>query len=234
MFTTVAGSRLGWQLPDGASQTAATSTAPWNNVNRLSIRFNQPVALPPTSTLGLVVGSAGGDVTITPTGVVLLDGGRIVQWSFANLASGRYRITLAADAILNADSSPLDGEWTRDASTFAIGSGNGAAGGAFAFDFNVLVGDVSPSVAGLVGTTDQSYVRQRIGNTPTTTTFRADINGSNLINTTDVNLLKNKLGSSLAQYPAPSPPTVLRDQMFALFSLTVESSQTSTSRRRLF
>ena len=232
VFTTVAGSRLGWQLPDGASQTAATSTAPWSNVNRLSIRFNQPVALPPVSALGLVVGSAGGDVTITPTGVVLLDGGRIVQWSFANLASGRYLATLDSAAIVNADGSPLDGEWTTSSSTFAAGSGNGVAGGAFAFQFTVLVGDASPSIAGTVATADQTYVRQRIGNTPTATTFRADINGSNLINTTDVNLLKNKLGSTLAQFPAPSATLSPRARMFALFTQAVLNSQQTTAVRR--
>lgn len=216
VFATVGGSRLGWQLPDGATQT--TGTAPWNNVNRLSIRFNQPVSLPAVSTLGLVVGAAGGDVAISPTGVVLLDGGRIVQWSFANLASGRYLATLGSDAIVNVDGSPLDGEWTTNASTFASGSGNGAAGGAFAFQFTVLVGDASQSLAGTVSTADQTYVRQRIGNTPTATTFRADINGSNLINTIDVNLLKTKLGSTVAQLPAPSAAAALRVRLFALYA----------------
>ncbi|MFM8494351.1 MAG: S8 family serine peptidase, partial [Planctomycetia bacterium] len=233
VFTTVAGSRLGWQLPDGAGQTAATATAPWNNVNRLSIRFNQPVSLPALSALGLVAGSAGGDITITPSGVVLLDGGRIVQWSFANLPSGRYLATLDAAAIVNADGSPLDGEWTTNASTFAAGSGDGLAGGNFAFQFTVLVGDASPSVAGTVGTTDQTYVRQRIGNTPTATTFRADINGSNLINTTDVNLLKTKLGSGLAQFPAPSATLLAKSRLFALYAQAALSfQQTTTVRRR--
>jgi subtilisin-like proprotein convertase family protein/endonuclease/exonuclease/phosphatase family metal-dependent hydrolase len=234
VFTSVAGSRLGWQLPDGSTQTAATATAPWNNVNRLSIRFNQPVALPAVSALGLVAGSAGGDITTTPAGVVLLDGGRIVQWSFANLASGRYLATLDAAAIVNTDGSPLDGEWIANASTFAAGSGDGVAGGTFAFQFAVLVGDASPSVAGTVGTTDQTFVRQRIGNTPTAATFRADINGSNLINTTDVNLLKNKLGSSLAQFPAPAAALVPRARMFALYAqAALSSQQTTPARRRL-
>ena len=233
VFTTVAGARLGWQLPDGASQTAAASTAPWNNVNRLSIRFNQPVALPAVSALGLVVGSAGGDVSITPTGVVLLDGGRIAQWSFANLASGRYLVTLQPDAIVNADSSPLDGEWTANSSTFAAGSGDGVAGGGFAFKFTVLVGDASTSAAGTVSTVDQNYVRQRIGNTPTAATFRADVNGSNLINSIDLNLLKNKLGASLGQFPAPGMQLSLRARMFALFAAAFEETRATSARRRL-
>jgi subtilisin-like proprotein convertase family protein/endonuclease/exonuclease/phosphatase family metal-dependent hydrolase len=233
VFTTISGSRLGWQLPDGGLQVANTSTLPWNNVNRLSIRFNQPVTLPDVATLGLVVGAAGGDATITPTGVVLLDGGRIVQWSFANLASGRYAATLQAAAITNADGSTLDGEWTTGVSTFALGSGDGVAGGAFTFQFQVLVGDVVPSLSGIVSTSDQTFLRQRIGNTPSATTFRADINGSNTLTTTDVNLIRNKLQSSLAQFPAPSSFNLTRARVFALFAQAlVDASQRPATRRR--
>jgi hypothetical protein len=156
-----------------------------------------------------------------------------VQWSFANLASGRYAATLQAAAITNADGSTLDGEWTTGVSTFALGSGDGVAGGAFTFQFQVLVGDVVPSLSGIVSTSDQTFLRQRIGNTPSATTFRADINGSNTLTTTDVNLIRNKLQSSLAQFPAPSSFNLTRARVFALFAQAlVDASQRPATRRR--
>jgi hypothetical protein len=49
-----------------------------------------------------------------------------------------------------------------------------------------------------------------------------------------VNLLKNKLQSSLAQFPAPSSFNLTRARVFALFaeSLLAASRTTSSPRRR--
>jgi endonuclease/exonuclease/phosphatase family metal-dependent hydrolase len=218
-FTTVSGAALGWQLPDGSAQLTNASNVGWNNVDRISVRFDQAIAQPTADALQLVLGTAEGNQTIVPTAApTLLAGGTVAQWtlpvSFTRLVSGRYVISIASAGITNAaGTAALDGEWTSSTSTFATGSGNGTAGGTFNFFFNALVGDVGGN--GTTNTSDISAIRNKLKSALNTllesdADYRLDLNGSNNLNSTDLSQLRTEmptaLGRTLASLPSVTAP----------------------------
>jgi len=229
-FTTIGRDRLGWQLPDGSSQLSSGSSVSWTNVNTISVRFDQPISLPQAAALSItgkrLTGYTGStpiqqDVTITPSSVSLLDSGRVAQFVLPEvLFTGKYVLSMASTSIVDASATTvLDGEWTAGSSTFAQGSGNGAAGGSFAFAFNVLVGDLDGNGTASLGdqTSLRNEIRSAVGSTTSSGTFRLDINGSNRLNLQDVtqwrSALIRSLGTSLASLtaataPSPSPATI--------------------------
>jgi hypothetical protein len=224
-FTSAGGSQLGWQLPDGSAQLAAASRISWNNVNTISVRFDQPISQPAVSAVLIVgkvlTGYSGStpiqsDVTITPASVTLLDSGRVAEFVLPQaLATGRYVLSIASTGITDsAGTTFLDGNWTTGTSTFAQGSGDGTAGGIFNFSFNVLVGDLDGNGAATVGdqTALRNAIRSAVGTVPTADTFRLDINGSHRLNLTDVTQwglgLLRSLGTTLTSLSAtPTAPT---------------------------
>jgi len=218
-FTTIDGADLGRQLADGADQLADASSVSWNNVNRIAVRFDQPILLPAAEALQLIAGTAGGDVVTTPTAVTLRAGGTVAEWTLpGNLRTARYRLTLAAESIRSVDGEvSLDGEWTTSSSTFSSGSGNGQAGGAFEFDFNVLVGDVNGN--GSANVLDLSLLRQGLGPT-TSATFRLDVNGNGSVNVLDLAAIRSGLGKATGTRLdlLPAPTRVVSQSAFALLA----------------
>ena len=218
-FTTLDGSALGWQLPDGSAQLTNASNVGWNNVDRISVRFDQPIAQPTAAALQLVLGTAEGNQTIVPTAApTLLAGGTVAQWtlpaSFTRLISGRYVISIGSAGITNAaGTAVLDGEWTSSTSTFATGSGDGTAGGTFNFFFNALVGDVGGN--GTINASDVGAIRNKLKSALNTllesdADYRLDINGSNNLNSTDLSQtraeLTSALGRNLSSLPSVTAP----------------------------
>jgi hypothetical protein len=136
----------------------------------------------------------------------------VAQWTLpsGSLSNGKYVLSLASTGIVDAAGTTfLDGEWTTSSSTFTSGSGNNAAGGIFAFTFNVLQGNVSEG-DGLsrVNTTDASNVKSSLNAAGTTVpTFRRNLDGSAKIDTTDFNAVKSRLNNSLGSAVAPQTPT---------------------------
>jgi endonuclease/exonuclease/phosphatase family metal-dependent hydrolase len=239
-FTSAGGSQLGWQLPDGSAQLAAGSSISWNNVNTISVRFDQPISVPAASAVSIVgkvlTGYSGStpiqsDATITPASVTLLDSGRVAEFVLPQaLATGRYVLSIASTGITDsAGTTFLDGDWTTGESTFAAGSGNGTAGGIFNFAFNVLVGDLDGNGAANLG--DQTALRNGIfsalGTATSASTFRLDINGNNRLNLADRtetrNSLLRSLGTSLASLTAA--PTAYRFRAFVRTSRGIGSSE---------
>jgi hypothetical protein len=94
----------------------------------------------------------------------------------------------------------LDGDWTDSVSSFA--SGNGTAGGNFAFRFNVLPGDVNND--GAVNTTDGTLIRNN-PSPPGAYQAQRDVNGDGVVNTTDFNLVRAKIGTAGAALPTAEP-----------------------------
>jgi hypothetical protein len=224
-FTTVGASKLGWQLRDGANQVANAATVPWNNVNTISVQFDQAIATPAAAAVQLVAKQLTGytgstpvqrDVTLTPSSVSLLESGRVAQFVLPEaLVTGKYVLSIASTGITDASvSTVLDGDWTTSTSTFASGSGDGTAGGMFNFAFNVLVGDLDASGTG--NSQDLSSLKTAItralGTTTGVVTYRYDLDGSNALNAQDVNSLKQSLirtlGVALAPMASPTAPTV--------------------------
>jgi autotransporter-associated beta strand protein len=220
-FSNVQGETVGWELPDGPAQLANASNVAWNNVNTITVEFDQPIAQPDAAALQLVRGTASGNQTIVPTlDPTLLGDGSVAQWTlpagFSALERGKYVLSIAADGITNtAGTTILDGDWITGVSTFAQGSGDGEAGGTFNFFFNSLVGDVNGD--GVMNVSDLSAVRNALTsplNTPLaadSSNYRLDINGSNSLSSADISQtraqLTSALGTQLASLPAVTAPT---------------------------
>ena len=219
-FSNVQGATVGWELPDGSAQLANASNVAWNNVNTITVEFDQPITQPDAAALQLVRGTASGNQTIVPTlDPTLLGDGSVAQWTlpagFAALERGKYVISIAADGIENAAGTTiLDGDWITGVSTFAQGSGNGEAGGSFNFFFNALVGDVNGN--GSMNPTDISTIRSSLTSPfttplqPDSSNYRLDINGSNGLNSADLSQTRAQLtsafGTSLASLPDVTAP----------------------------
>ena len=205
-FTTVGTDRLGWQLRDGATQVANSATAPWNNVNRISVKFDQAIATPQAAALKLSAVTVAGSQTITPTAVTLVGSSTVAQFTVSTLATGKYVLSIASAGITDAaGTTVLDGEWTTSTSTFAVGSGDGTAGGMFNFAFNVVVGDVQAN--GTVNNNDRTAVSGQLFRTITTTNFRSNLDGTASINNTDVSSVTAQLFKALASLSSPTAPT---------------------------
>jgi len=233
-FTTSgAGTQLGIRLADGAGQVADAASLTWNNVNRISVRFNQPIAAPAANSLTLLAvtgatntGGRGTQSVITSTAVTMSDNNTVATWTVPTLVSGRYSLQLQPAAITSlADGTQLDGEWTTSSTTFAAGSGNGTAGGAFEFRFNVLVGDILPT--GTVTTDDVNAVKAAAFAALSASNFRYDINGSGTINSTDGSQAGTEVGrtelTKLGSY-APQPIAAVNATVDGPFSITFPDS----------
>ncbi len=239
-FTTVDQTPLGWQLLDGPAQLAAGSTVSWDSIDRISVRFDQPIAPPAADALQLVLGTPEGNRVIVPTDPpTLLAGDTVARWAlpadFSRLISGRYVLSIAAEGIENAAGTTiLDGDWVTGESTFAAGSGDGEAGGAFNFFFNSLVGDLNGN--GVINGLDISAIRSNLTsplNTPLlpdSSNYRLDINGSNGLNSADLSQTRAQLtsafGTSLASLPpvtAPADAGVVFGQAFGDGAATISA-----------
>jgi subtilisin-like proprotein convertase family protein len=227
-FTTIGADRLGWQLRDGANQLATSGAdaaqVTWNNVNTISVLFDQAIAKPEDAALRLVAkrltsysGSTPvqADVTLESSTVSLLGDGTVAQFVLPSaLATGKYVLSLAATAITDAAvSTVLNGEWVTGSSTFAAGSGDGTAGGMFTFAFNVLVGDLNADGTANSGdlTSFKNQMTRTLGTPTTAGTFRYDLNGDGSLNSQDVGQFKTALirtlGMALAPLASPPAPT---------------------------
>ena len=154
----------------------------------LSLRFNEAVVAPAATSLVIraVTGiGAGVQSVITSSAVVLLDGGKVLQWTLPqSLLSGKYEVSIADGAIRSATGNlTLDGEWTTGSTTFASGSGNGTAGGAFVYRFSVLAGDINAN--GIVAADDQTTVQAGQGKPFSVANYRLNVNGDTGISAVD-------------------------------------------------
>jgi len=209
-FTAVAGTPLGWQLPDGAAQVADGSAASWTNVDTISVRFDQPIAQPAAAAIRLVLATDASSQQILPTATpTLLAGGTVARWilpaAYSVLGRGRYVLAMAAGGITNAaGTTTLDGEWTTSASTFAAGSGDGTAGGDFEFAFHVLPGDANGN--GVANASDLSAIRTKLLGPLSTplgsdADYRFDVNGSNSLSSADISQARAQLTSAFGTRP---------------------------------
>jgi hypothetical protein len=227
--TTGGGTQLGLQLTDGAGQVADSANVTWSNVNRISVRFNQAITTPAANSLTLLAvtgatnaGGRGTQSVITSTAVAMSEGNTVATWTVPTLASGKYTLRLQPAAITSqAGSVQLDGDWTTSSSTFATGSGNGTAGGAFEFRFNVLVGDVVAN--GTVSASDVNGVKQRYFAAVSASNYRYDLNGNGAITSADGTVVSGQVGrtalASLGGY-APQLTAAAQATVDAAFAVT--------------
>ena len=196
---------FGYAVPSGAAQLG---TLPWAGLDRVSIRFTRDVIATEGDLRVAGVNLRGYPVT----GYDYDDSTFTATWTFAPapvadklmlaLESGPAGIIDAATGLY------LDGEWTN-ASTGSFPSGNGAAGGNFAFRVNVLSGDAVRG--GGVNVIDAVQIRRRRmfsaanpgggGYTPF-----LDVTGDGLLNDADVLVVRRNMGRNLPNAEPQAPP----------------------------
>jgi hypothetical protein len=132
--------------------------------------------------------------------------------TFAN--ADKLLLRLDDALVADANGNVLDGEWANPPETDPVTaggsdsfpSGDGTAGGDFAFRLNVLPGDVNRS--GTIFGNDVTLTRNAQGSTPGDgiySIFR-DVNGSATIFGNDVTLVRNRQGTTLPEAtPVPIP-----------------------------
>jgi len=194
-FLTAAGSSDGYAVPTGSSQQLAH--LPWTNLNRVSVRFSEPV----TVAQGQLAIAGVNRTTIATSGFSYDAATFTATWTLATaLTADRLRLTVA-DGVTDAAGNALDGDWTDGASSFAPlagGSGNGVAGGAFRFRLNVLPGDANRS--GSVNANDSNAVRSAwgaIAGGGGAYSIFLDVNGSGSVNANDSNAVRSRWGNVL-------------------------------------
>ncbi|RIK82106.1 MAG: hypothetical protein DCC68_07185 [Planctomycetota bacterium] len=190
----------GYAIPDASAGGDQLATLPWSNLTSIALNFSEHVD-PATLTAASLVGASVGDVPLAePITSVGPAGTLFAIWNLAGgatLAADRYTFTLG-DLAATPGGALLDGEWTTGASSFP--SGNGAAGGDFAFEFRVLPGDADRDAA-----VDLADVAANVAAGFRTTADAGyspfhDIDGSGVVNFADAIGVRNHLSASV-----PSP-----------------------------
>ena len=202
-------STYGFAVPVG-SGAAQLQTLPWRNLNRISIAFSEDVSV--AQAQFAIVGSVG---SYSVSGFSYNATDHVATWSLS-AAMGPDKLYVAlpgsgTGAVRDAAGNVLDGEWNNPTSYSQVGatdtfpSGNGTAGGDFAFRFDVLPGDSTGGSLGKVNVADVAQTKSRSTLAVSSSSYRSDFDGNNLINVADVAYVKSK--SSI--YSLPVNPPVL-------------------------
>lgn len=199
------GNALGYRLNSGTGQL---TTLPWTNVDTISVVFDKDVGGSLSAGSLVLVGSPDGPaVPALAAGGFSYDAGTFTaSWQFASaLAANKYLLHFADGTISDAVGLSLDGEWADGVST---SSGEGTAGGAFNFRFNVVPGDVDGN--GSVSFSEAATVRANVGQSTATAGFnpRHDVNGSGSITAGgDVGPTRALATTTITLYSDPIPPS---------------------------
>jgi hypothetical protein len=151
----------GYAIPAGSAQV---DELPWANLNRISLSFNEDVAV---DAAALRVGGVTlGSYPLDPAAFSYDSAARTATWRLApGLMFGKDRILINLDSegVRNSAGFVLDGDWANPVGSAAGGdtfpSGDGTPGGNFALRINVLPGDVNRS--GAVLADDFSEVKRK-------------------------------------------------------------------------
>lgn len=197
----------GHNMPVGSEEQLRP--LPWTRINKVSLDFSEHVTL--DDQVATLIDGEGNEIGLF--GPVVGPGDEPGMWRATwqleePLASGRYRLRLG-EGIVDDDGLVIDGDWINGVS---VASGNGAVGGEFEFEFNVLVGDSDGS--GLVHLPDLLQIRNAIGTTAGGEGYdlRYDINTNGVVDLTDVllaggrifDVLPNTAAANTAAVPEPS------------------------------
>ena len=158
-FLAAVGDDRGWAVPDGADQL---KSLPWANLDEFTIVMDEEVVVAGDD-LG-VYGVATHEYAMDPAGFSYPDpdgpAGLTATWKLTAPVSlaDKLLLVLSSDSVTDVAGNALDGGWANNADTY--NSGDGAAGGDFAFRVNILPGDVNQS-GGRVTALDWILTRAR-------------------------------------------------------------------------
>ena len=214
-------STYGYAIPVG-SGTTQLQTLPWRNLNRISIAFSEDVSV--SQAQFAIVGSVG---SYSVSGFSYNATDHVATWSLsAVIGADKLYVALpgsGATPVTDVAGNALDGEWTNptgynDAGPTGIfPSGNGVAGGDFAFRFDVLPGDSTGGSLGKVNVADIAQTKSRSSLPETTSSYRSDFDGNNLVNVADIAYVKTR--SSISSLPVNAPVLPTFGPVFSQVSL---------------
>jgi hypothetical protein len=203
----------GYTIPDDSAPHAPGrppqfDPLPWLNVDRVVVRFTRgvEVAREDLRVTGAAVASyAFSDFSYDPmtqTAVWTLDRRVGADRLELRLGAGPGRVRGSDNGLA------LDGEWSNGQGTFP--SGDGAPGGDFLFDVNVLPGDANQD--GRVNAVDLGIMKQKLNKSvsnPGTGAAAyspfADVNADGIINALDLAGVKQNLNMRLPPSPSAVP-----------------------------
>jgi hypothetical protein len=129
----------------------------------------------------------------------------------------------------------LDGEWSNPTGFSQVGatdsfpSGDGVAGGDFAFRFDVLPGDSTGGSLGKVNVADINQTKSRSSLPETTSSYRSDFDGNDLVNVADIAYVKSK--SSIYSLPVDPPVLPTFGPVFSPVSLLLRRADSLLGKR---
>ncbi len=211
----------GFRIPLGSS--AQTKSLPWLNINQVILEFSEDADVQ-AADLSLSGVSATAFPLADFSYVITHDGESstfVATWTFAAaLSKNTYQIDLdgnGIDPVTDVDGNVLDGDWTNNSDTMP--SGNGSAGGDFAFLFKVMPGDGNQNNG--VEYADYYAATSRQGLTTTSSNYNAfvDIDGSGSHTQGDSQAVYSRLWST---YQSGSPAGVSNDAPTSAGGASVE------------
>ena len=214
-------STYGYAIPVG-SGAAQLQTLPWRNLNRISIAFSEDVSV--AQAQFAIVGSVG---SYSVSGFSYNATDHVATWSLsAVIGADKLYVALpgsGATPVTDTAGNALDGEWTNPTSYSQVGgtsifpSGDGVAGGDFAFRFDVLPGDSTGGSLGKVNVADINQTKSRSALPETISSYRSDFDGNNLVNVADINYVKTR--SAISSLPVNPPVLPSFGPVFSQVSL---------------
>ena len=197
--------RFGFRVTDGGPNS---NELPWTNLNTVTVRFDRDVTV---DAADVIVRNASTGTPFALSGAPAYDSATdtLVIRLAQPLQNQRVEVVLDGDpgGVTATDGGRLlDGDFTN-----FLPSGDGSAGGDFAFRFNVLPGDVDRN--GAVNIFDTLATRNRQGTSttspgtaPNTYTPFHDVDGNGAINIFDTLAVRNRQGTSLPAVVAAASP----------------------------
>jgi hypothetical protein len=189
---------LGYRIPIGSS--AQNKSLPWFNLDRIAISFSEDVNVQAADLSISGINATSFSFTQFDYFSDESTGVHVATWTLAApLAKNTYQIDLNGNGlgpVTDLQGNILDGEWTNNSDTMP--SGNGTAGGDFAFTFRVMPGDVNQNAS--VEYADYYASTARHGLTTASTNYNAliDIDGSGVHESQDSQDIQSKLWSTYA------------------------------------
>jgi hypothetical protein len=186
--------------------SAQLGDLPWTNIDRIKVRFSEPV----TVVQGDLLLNGVNVPSYTVGGFSYDSGTNTATWTLSAPVANDKLLVHLKNTIRDQQNDELDGEWVNGADAYPSGDGN--AGGLFQFRLNVLPGDVDRD--GDVDINDKNAVSARSftspsnpGTPPNTYTAYHDVNGSAVILADDTSAVNGRMGTAL---PAgePTPPSL--------------------------
>jgi len=200
-------STYGFAIPVGSGDTQL-QTLPWRNLNQISIAFSEDVSV--AQAQFVIAGSVG---TYSVSGFSYSSTDHVATWSLsAVIGADKLYIALpgtGTSPVRDTAGNILDGEWANPTSYSQAGatdtfpSGDGVAGGDFAFRFDVLPGDSTGGSLGKVNVADINQTKSRSSLPETTSSYRSDFDGNNLVNVADITYAKSR--SAISSLPVDPP-----------------------------